>query len=176
VAAVAKFPVQTDFARDQGATVFAPEPPTALVEQVADWSGGPIRRPFEGTPWLHPGGVDVVFATVGAPKTLEVGLRVARPRGTIVITGVANPGRFEWTPWYFKEIRVVGSNAFGVEEVRGRRQHAIDHYLDLARGGEVDVRAMLTHAFPIDQWPQAFTTLADQATSGALKVAFDYRS
>ena len=33
-------------------------------------------------------------------------------------------------PWYFKELRLIGSNAFGVEEVEGKRQHAIAHYLD----------------------------------------------
>ena len=41
------------------------------------------------------------------------------------------PGRWEWSPLYFKEISWVGSNAFGVEEVDGERKHAIEHYLDL---------------------------------------------
>ena len=37
--------------------------------------------------------------------------------GSLVISGVEPPGRFEWTPLYFKELRVIGSNAFGIEEV-----------------------------------------------------------
>jgi len=34
---------------------------------------------------------------------------------------------------------------------------------------------MLTHTFPLDGWRDAFTALADQASSGAVKVAFDQR-
>ena len=52
-------------------------------------------------------------------------------RGAIVVTGVEVPRRFEWTPLYFKEIAVIGSNAFGVEEFEGRRRHSMEIYLDL---------------------------------------------
>ena len=124
---------------------------------------------------MHPGGVDVVYDTVGKPQTVEVGIRVLRARGKHVQTGVAGPGRFEWSPLYFKEISIVGSNAFGVEEVDGRRQHGIAHYLDLARSGRVDLEGMLTHMFPLDRWRDAFATLATQGDTGAIKVAFDFR-
>ena len=35
--------------------------------------------------------------------------------GTLVVSGVEPPKRFEWTPLYFKELRVIGG--FGLEEV-----------------------------------------------------------
>jgi len=69
----------------------------------------------------------------------------------------------------------TGSNAFGVEEVEGVRQHGIAHFLDLVASGRVDLTPMLTHTFPLDGWRDAFTALADQASSGAVKVAFDQR-
>jgi len=34
---------------------------------------------------------------------------------------------------------------------------------------------MLTHTFRLEQWRDAFAALADQASSGAIKVAFDMR-
>ena len=108
-------------------------------------------------------------------ETLEVGVRVARARGKLVITGVASPARFEWSPWYFKELSLIGSNAFGMETVDGVRRHAIAHYLDWANTGRVDVRHMLTHTYRLDQWRDAFGVLARQGDSGALKVAFDFR-
>jgi len=43
-----------------------------------------------------------------------------------VISGVEPPGRFEWTPLYFKELHIIGSNAFGIEELRGVRKHAFE--------------------------------------------------
>jgi threonine dehydrogenase-like Zn-dependent dehydrogenase len=88
---------------------------------------------------------------------------------------VAAPGRFEWAPLYFKEARIVGSNAFGIEELDGVRQHAIAHYLDLVSSGRVDVSAMLTHTFRLEQWRDAFSALARQGDTGAIKVAFDLR-
>ena len=34
---------------------------------------------------------------------------------------------------------------------------------------------MLTHTFPLEKWRDAFAAVADQGSSGALKVAFDLR-
>ena len=42
--------------------------------------------------------------------------------------------------------------------------------------GRIDLTGMLTHTFPLDAWRDAFTALATQDDSGAIKVAFDYRS
>ena len=175
VGVVARWPAQAALSERLGATVFAHEPRLDLVEAIADWSGGILRHPWEGLPVAYPGGVDVVYDTVAAAETLEVILRVLRSRGTLVELGVSSPARFEWTPWYFKELRLVGSNAFGVEEVEGRRRHAIAHYLDLAASGRIDLTGMLTHTYRLEQWRTAFDALADQGRSGAIKVAFDLR-
>jgi threonine dehydrogenase-like Zn-dependent dehydrogenase len=175
VATVARWPAQAALARRLGATVFDPEPRDGLIEQLAAWSGAPLRRPWEGLPVLYPGHIDCVYDTVGHPETVEVGVRVLAHGGALVQMGVASPARFEWTPWYFNELRLVGSNAFGVEEVEGLRQHAIAHYLDLVRAGRIDLSGMLTHTFELDQWRTAFRTLIDQGDTGAIKVAFDFR-
>jgi threonine dehydrogenase-like Zn-dependent dehydrogenase len=176
VAVVARFQAQADIAEQLGAAkVLAPEPRLALIEELVAWGGGRLRQPLLGLPMAHPGPVDVVYDTVGKPETFEVGVRVLASRGTLVKAGVHAPGRWEWSPLYFKEISWVGSNAFGVEEVDGVRKHAIDHYLDLAVDGRVDLRRMLTHTFRLEQWRDAFLAIADQERSGAVKVAIDQR-
>lgn len=176
VAAVVRHPAQQVLARELGATVFDSEiEPEALVVALADWSNAPLHRPWEGLPITHPGHVDVTYDTIGAPATIEMALRVMAARGAIVVSGVHAAGRFEWSPWYFKEVRMVGSNAFGVEEVEGVRKHAIEHYFDLVQGGRVDISPMLTHTFRLDDWRAAFTCIAEQHETGAIKVAFDFR-
>jgi threonine dehydrogenase-like Zn-dependent dehydrogenase len=175
VAAVARWKAQAALATRLGATVVDPEPRDQLVERLAEWSGGVIRRPWEGLPITHPGAVDVVYDTVGSASTVEVGIRVLASRGSLVQLGVGHLERCEWTPWYFKELRLVGSNAFGLETVEGRTQHAMAHYLDLVRSGRVDLEGLLTHTFPLDRWEDAFAALADQGTTGAIKVALDPR-
>ncbi|MDQ3293902.1 MAG: zinc-binding dehydrogenase [Actinomycetota bacterium] len=175
VATVARWDAQEALAADLGAVTFSPEPREQLIEELAVWSGGVLRSPWEGLPITWPGQIDVVYDTVGAPETLEVGLRVLAGRGSIVQLGLSSMDRCEWTPWYFKEARLVGSNAFGIEEVDGVRKHAMEHYLDLVRSGHIDLNGMLTHTFPLDGWREAFTTLIDQGITGAIKCAFDLR-
>jgi threonine dehydrogenase-like Zn-dependent dehydrogenase len=176
VGAVIRHPAQQKLGTKLGANVFDSEQdPEALVVALADWSGGVLHKPWEGLPLTHPGGLDVVYDTIGAPHTIEMALRVIASRGTVVVSGVHAAGRFEWSPWYFKEARIVGSNAFGIEEVDGVRKHAIQHYLDMTRAGLVDISEMLTHTFRLDDWRDAFETIAKQHDTGAIKVAFDFR-
>ncbi len=173
IGVVARFPAQAELATKLGASaVFAHEPRLELVEALAEWSGGVLHTAYAGLPMAHPGGIDVVYDTVARPETLEVGVRVLTERGTLVQTGVHTPGRWEYTPLYFKELSLAGSNAFGIEEVEGVRQHAIRHYLDLVVDGRVDLSGMLTHQFPLDHWHDALRALATQDESGAVKVAF----
>jgi len=173
VAVVARFGAQAKLAAAFGAhLVLDHEPRLELVEALADWSGGVLHTAYDGLPMAHPGGIDVVYDTVARPETLEVGVRLLSERGTLVQTGVHTPGRWEYTPIYFKELSLVGSNAFGIEEVEGVRQHAILHYLDLVVAGRIDLTGMLTHQFPLDHWHDALRVLAAQEMSGAVKVAF----
>jgi threonine dehydrogenase-like Zn-dependent dehydrogenase len=174
VIVVARFDAQAALARKLGATVVAHTPPLAVVEQVSAWAGGTLQ-PSDGLPMSYPDGVDVVYDTIGKQETFEVGTRVLAARGTLVKAGVHGPTWWEDTPLYFKEISMVGSNAFGVEEVDGVRRHGIAHYLDLVASGRVDLTGMLTHTFVLDDWRDAFTALATQDRSGAIKVAFDFR-
>jgi threonine dehydrogenase-like Zn-dependent dehydrogenase len=175
VIAVARFAHQARLAATLGAHVVLPHAPArAVIAGVARETGAEEVTPWRGLPVLN-GGVDAVYDTVGKPETLEVGLRVARTRGRISVTGVEAPRRFEWTPLYFKEIAVIGSNAFGVESIGGRRQHAMEWYLELVRARAVDVTPILTHRFALADWRTAFRTGFDPGASGAVKMLFDFR-
>ena len=177
VGVVAAFDHQAALVRRLGAHATFPVLATVpMVEALAEWSGGvlhPTMEGLDGKPMCLPGFVDVAYDTIGKPETFEVEVRVLAARGTIVQTGVAAPGRWEWSPLYFKEVSLVGSNAFGVEEVDGTRRHAIDHYLALAADGRVDLDGLVTHTFALTDWQAAFAALADQAHSGAVKVLLD---
>ncbi len=174
VMVVARFEVQRQQAEALGALTVAHEPSLTVIERVADWSGG-VLQPADGLPMAFPGGIDVVYDTIGAAETLEVGCRVLAAHGTLAKLGMHGAAKWEDTPVYCKEITYTGSNAFGIEEVDGERKHGIAHFLDMVQSGRIDLTAMLTHTFRLDQWREAFTALADQAASGAVKVAFDNR-
>jgi threonine dehydrogenase-like Zn-dependent dehydrogenase len=173
VLAVARFPHQAELARKFGAEVVLPhQPARAVIEGVAGALGVEVREPWYGLPMLN-GGVDVIYDTVTSPGTLEIGVRVTRARGAIVALGVEVPKTFEWTPLYFKELALVGSNAFAVESFEGRRQHAMEWYFELIRTRRIDVTPILTHRFPLADYRKAFLACHDQGASGAVKVLFD---
>ena len=59
------------------------------------------------------------------------------------VVGVARPKRFEWTPIYFKELALLGSNAYGLETVEGKRANCIELYLDLLVHNRLNADAWL---------------------------------
>ena len=174
VVAVAKYPFQRELAKRLGARWVLPSGSTKdLVAEVSRITGEPPIRPRFGSPWLH-GGVDVVYDSVGSASTLAAGLRVARPLARIVITGVSKPKRFEWTPQYFKEIELVGSNAFGVEELEGQRKHAFEIYFDLLASGRLRMPSLVTHRFALDDYREALLTAHQKGRNRAVKVVFRF--
>lgn len=174
IIAIARHPRQETMAYELGAElVIRTRDPQELIETIAKRTGVKVQRPWYGKPWLL-GGVDVIYDTVGSPETIEIGLRIARPRASIVITGVAKAARFEWTPLYFKEIALIGSNAFGVEEFEGERRHAMQIYLRLLEQKRVILPDMITHRFRLEQYRQALLVSHDKDRHQAIKVVFEF--
>jgi threonine dehydrogenase-like Zn-dependent dehydrogenase len=170
--AVARYAHQARIARELGAAQVLPSEPHKLIERIAALCGAQESQPWRGLPFLMDG-AGVVYDTIGSPGSIEAAIRVARPRATIVVSGVEAPRRFEWTPLYFKELRVAGSNAFGVETFEGRRLHAFEAYFEMVRRG-VDLSRLITHRVPLARYRDAFMLLADHRKSAAVKVVFDF--
>ncbi len=173
VLAVARFEHQLALADMLGAErVLRHRPTRGVIEAIAQATGAGRIEPWRGLPMLN-GGVDVIYDTVSSPETFEVGVRSVRSRGSLVALGVEIPRRFEWTPLYFKEISIVGSNGFGIETYDGRRQHAMEWYFEFIRTRRIDVTPIITHRFPLEAYREAFMTCYAQGDHGAVKVLFD---
>ncbi len=142
-----------------------------LVAEIGEFFEKPLRKPLFGAPWLESGAARV-YDTVGSSETLEVGVRVASPRAAIVMVGVAPPKRFEWTLIYFKELSLLGSNAYGLETLDGRRANCIEIYLDLVARNRLDVSGLITHRYPLERYADAFLAARDKRRARALKVVF----
>jgi threonine dehydrogenase-like Zn-dependent dehydrogenase len=172
--AIARYPHQARLAQRFGAQrVISWRPIDDILTTLSQETGAELLQPWYGRPMLN-GGVDVVYDSVGSPESVEVGVRITRSRGRIVVTGVEMPKKFEWTPLYFKEISLIGSNAFAIEVYAGRRQHAMEWYLEFVRTKRVDVTPIITHRYRLDDYREAFMACYDQGKSSAVKVLFEY--
>jgi threonine dehydrogenase-like Zn-dependent dehydrogenase len=143
-----------------------------LVHEIGEFLKAPLRTPLFGLPWLH-SGVHRIYDTVGSSETLEIGVRIANPRASIVVVGVAPPQRFEWTLLYFKELALLGSNGYGLETVEGKRENCIEVYLHLLAHNRLNVDGLITHRYPLEYYADAFLALHDRRRSQAIKVIFD---
>ncbi len=159
-------------ARGLGASRYLARGGRALIEAVAEHRSAEVLEPYGGLPWLLEG-VDRVYDTVGLASTLEVGVRVLRPRGTLVLVGVAAPRRFEWTPLYMKELVLTGASGSCVEAWEGARVHGFQLVLDLTAAGRIDPARIATHAFPLARWREAFAVAADKRGARSLKVLLE---
>ncbi len=142
--------------------------PDELVAQVAKRTGTTPLEPWSKRQWLQDGPA-VVYDTIGSVETVETSLRLLGTGGTLVISGVEPPRRFEWTPLYFKELHVIGSNGFGLEDVGGVTKHAMQHYFDFIAAG-MDLTPVVTHRFPLDRWSDAVLAVKNSRRTGAVKV------
>jgi threonine dehydrogenase-like Zn-dependent dehydrogenase len=145
--------------------------PDELVAQVAHRVGATPLTPWSRHDWLQDGPA-VVYDTIGSTQTVETSLRLLATGGTLVISGVEPPRRFEWTPLYFKELHVIGSNGFGVEEVGGVAKHAMEHYFDFVADG-LDLTPVITHRFPLERWDEAVLAAKNSWRTGAVKVLLE---
>jgi threonine dehydrogenase-like Zn-dependent dehydrogenase len=145
--------------------------PDQLVAQVARRVETTPLKPWSKRDWLQDGPA-VVYDTIGSVETVETSLRLLTTGGTLVVSGVEPPRRFEWTPLYFKELRVIGSNGFGVETVGGVAKHAMEHYFDFIRAG-LDLTPVITHRFPLARWDEAVLAVKNARRTGAVKVLLE---
>jgi threonine dehydrogenase-like Zn-dependent dehydrogenase len=163
--------VRADLATRFGAREVLSTSPDDLVAQVAGLTGAVPLRPWSKRDWLQDGPA-VVYDTIGSTQTVQTSLRLLAVGGALVISGVEPPKRFEWTPLYFKELRVIGSNGFGIEHVAGISKHAMEHYFDFVAGG-LDLTPVITHRFPLDRWSDAVLAVKNASRTGAVKVLLE---
>lgn len=107
-----------------------------------------------------PGGFDVVFEVSGAPPALRQAFETVRPGGSIVQVGslpaeVSLPANLIMS----KELRLVGSFRFA---------NVFQTAIDLAASGRINLRPLITHTFPLAEFPEAMRVAC--ARTGAIKV------
>ncbi|MBD3350133.1 MAG: hypothetical protein GF364_01450 [Candidatus Lokiarchaeota archaeon] len=101
-------------------------------------------------------------------------MRFLKSQGRLVFPGVNIPKRYESTPHYFKELEIIGSNAFGIETYKKERKHAFTFYLSFLSDKLLDPSDLITHTFDLGNYEQAFSTLTNKNESKAIKVLFRF--
>ncbi|MGE4282484.1 MAG: zinc-binding dehydrogenase [Clostridia bacterium] len=122
------------------------------------------------------GGFDKVFDCVGSSSSIDECLKFTRARGTMILVGLASyPKKIDWTPVWFKELKLTGSMYYNTEVYRdGKTETAYRIALDFLRDKKLDVKNMVTHTFSIDSYRQGIKTALDKKNNESLKVIFKF--
>ncbi len=161
---------QVELVRAMGAEPLAPDA-AGVVPEMARRGGGRLARPWRGGSWAVGGGGSVVFDSIGSAATTELALRALAPRGQLVTVGVGRPARTETTLTYYKEVRVLGSNGYGMSAQGSKPRHLLDCALELLEKNSDLASGWVTHSLPLSRWQEAFAAAARPDHSRSIKVS-----
>lgn len=147
-----------------------------IFGQAEKTTGARRYRPMFGPDMLM-GGFDRIYDAVGHQDTIRTSMRaLAGGNGTLSIVGIGNAVKVDPTPLWLKLQTIKG--AYGHSEVAmdGKSVHVFDLALRLAAEKKVDLKAMITHKFRLNQYQDLIELNMDKAGNQAVKTAFSFTS
>jgi L-iditol 2-dehydrogenase len=111
-------------------------------------------------------GVDKVLECAGSAETVNAGIRMCRPGGTVMMIGILSElyPKIDIHAAMHKELRL---------QTLKRSNHRAQEALDLMSSGRVPT-ALLTHSLPLEETPKAFDMMANY-TDGVGKVVVEIK-
>lgn len=135
-------------------------------------------------------GADCVIIAAAAKSSAPArqALEICRDRGRIVVVGAVEMS-FPWAEMYIKEIQLLMARAYGPGsydpnyEIQGQdypfayirwtENRNMEEFLRLMGQGNVNVKPLITHRFPLEQAPQAYDEILKPGST-SLAVVLDY--
>ena len=111
-------------------------------------------------------GVDEVFECSGAAGTLTQGIKMVKKGGKVSLLGVPSADVQECVPFkqiVHDEIMITGSRA---------DPNTMWKVIAMIANGQLDVKDLITHRFPIDEYQEALDTFVNRK-DGAVKVIIE---
>ncbi|MFX1498673.1 MAG: zinc-binding dehydrogenase [Promethearchaeota archaeon] len=175
VLAIGRYSFQKDLALKFGAQHVFMSRGEQLIEEIGNLMNIELYTPERGLKWALDG-PNGIIDTIASSETLEIGVRILRTQGKLVFLGVSTPRRWENTPHYFKELEIIGSNAFSIEKFEEKKAHAFEFFLNFLKEKRFDLTQLITHKFTLKNYQKAFNVLIRKGESKAIKVIFDFTS
>jgi len=95
-------------------------------------------------------GVDVAFEVAGENEAVETAVAAVKPGGRVLLAGIPADDRTSFPA------SVARRKGLTIKLVR-RMKFSYPRAIQLVESGQVDVRSLVTHTFPLEQAQQAFT-------------------
>lgn len=120
----------------------------------ASWTANPRRTDIvAATRELEPLGLDYVFECAGEQETLDQGVALLKPGGTLLIVGIPEDVRISFN------IDLLRRKELRIENVR-RQNQCLAPAIEMVARGAVDLDPLATHHFPLAEAQAAFELVA----------------
>jgi threonine dehydrogenase-like Zn-dependent dehydrogenase len=172
VIVLAKYPFQGELARRYGADeVIYLDKGGKYYNSIAELVGGKLFQPILGKPVMI-GGADVTYDCVASEVSIRDALWLTRAGGTVVQIGLGATGKIDWTPLWFRELTMVGTVYYSIEEYQGQRIRCHQLALEFMAQGKVDLAPLLTHTFRLDDYRRALAMNMNKSRHRLVHSAF----
>ena len=165
VIAVAKYPIQKQFAEALGAdVVVAPSETSRAVRRATG-----CRMLGDNLS----GGADVTIDCIGNASSIEQSVGVTRPRGRVVMVGMPGKVDVDLTALWHRETELVGAYTYGTDIwPDGTEISSFKRAKELV--GKAKLGQMVSAKYPISRYKDAIEHAANAGQRGAIKVCFEF--
>lgn len=119
------------------------------------------------------GGFDRVYDCIGGNWSNNLGVRLLKARGTFLKIGHhMNAVKFDETPIWWQELKIIGVDAHGMEEWQGRKLYTFDLVQEWIRDGIYKTDGFITHRFKLEDYKEALRT-AIEKSSEVIKIIIE---
>jgi L-iditol 2-dehydrogenase len=118
---------------------------------------------FGAHEWDGSQAVDVAFECAGANAAVDDALEAVKPGGRVVLVGIPNDDRTSF------KASVARRKGLTIKLSR-RMKHTYERAIQLVSSGQVDVRSLVTHRYPLEKAAEAFEVAKRRA---GLKVIIE---
>ena len=131
----------------------------------------------------------IITASTRSREPVDLAAKLSRERGKVVIVGDVRM-ELERKPFYEKELTLLLSRSYGpgrydrqyeeegkdypVGYVRWTENRNMQSFVELLRAGSVDVGALVTHRFPIEEALGAYEIVEDKSGKPVIGVVLEY--
>ncbi len=173
ISAMAKYPHQRDLARVLGASKVVPSGIKGY-RLLATITGATLHPIELGKPVVV-GGFPFVFECVGTASALDDATRWAWENGTVVMQGMPTETGADLLAVWYKQLRLIGAYAYGVEDYKGKRRRTFEITLELLSRDGLGERlaGLVRHRYPLRRYKEAIDTAMRAGKTGGVKTVFD---
>jgi threonine dehydrogenase-like Zn-dependent dehydrogenase len=170
ITCLARHSRQASWAQRLGADIVSDETAAAAATEARMYRNLAGGRSYLGGPGL-------VYDCVGSRSSVDLALRLAGPRGTVVnVGGPSVLGPLDLTPSWVRELTVAGAYVYGREPSLPGAPHTYGVALELLASGGFPLGELVTHRYRLEDWRRAMAANLDRRRSGAMKTVFDLAS